>query len=142
METFNTGNGFTSGVGVEYPENILVEHNTGSSESAVSGDDYLSGILRPGRRLLNVRMKRFADGWQRDLHDGTYNSTNSFRLVLTVHRSQINRPLPYSMPYLNRSSGSREYLGEGPVVPCVNDAAVSTVTRGTNCCASASFKGI
>lgn len=82
METFKTGNGFTSGVGIEYPENIIVEHNKGNSQSAVRGEDYLSGILRPGRRLLNVRMKRFADGWQRDLHDGAYNGSILFMLLL------------------------------------------------------------
>lgn len=69
LEVFNTGNGFTSGCGIEYPENLTVEK--GASESVIDGKDYLRGILRPGRRLLNVEVKRHADGVPRDLQDGT-----------------------------------------------------------------------
>jgi len=68
LEVFNTGNGFTSGCGVEYPENLLVEKT--SSEGLIAGTDYLSGVLRPGRRLLNVKAKRHADGYRRELQDG------------------------------------------------------------------------
>lgn len=68
LEVFSTGNGFTSGCGIEYPENLLVEK--ASSEGVVHGRDYLSGILRPGRRLLNVKVKRHTDGARRDLQDG------------------------------------------------------------------------
>lgn len=70
-ETFNIGNGFTSGCGVEYPENMLVIRDFPQDEKdPVQGTDYLSGILRPGRRLLNVKLKRHADGWRRDIQDG------------------------------------------------------------------------
>jgi phenol 2-monooxygenase len=68
LEVFSTGNGFTSGCGIEYPENLLVQ--TSTSDGLVKGTDYLSGILRPGRRLLNVKAKRHADGYRRDLQDG------------------------------------------------------------------------
>lgn len=68
VDLFNTGCGFTSGCGVEYDENILVDR---SSAALISGEDFLSGILRSGRRLLNVKLKRFADGWHRDIQDGT-----------------------------------------------------------------------
>ena len=67
VDLFNTGCGFTSGCGVEYDENILVDR---SSEGLISGEDFLSGILRSGRRLLNVKLRRFADGWHRDIQDG------------------------------------------------------------------------
>lgn len=73
VETFNTGNGFTSGCGVEYAENmIVVREPSDGSASPVHGDDYLSGILRPGRRLLNVKLRRHADGRHRDIQDGQY----------------------------------------------------------------------
>ncbi|KAL5331942.1 hypothetical protein ACEPPN_001482 [Leptodophora sp. 'Broadleaf-Isolate-01'] len=81
LEVFSTGNGFTSGCGIEYPETSLVEKNT--PEGLVRGSDYLSGVLKPGRRLLNVRVKRHADGYRRDLQDD-FPSTGRYRiLVLT-----------------------------------------------------------
>jgi phenol 2-monooxygenase len=70
LEVFSTGNGFTSGCGIEYPENLVVKK--ADSEGVVHGTDYLSGVLRPGRRLLNVRVKRHADGARRDLQDGQH----------------------------------------------------------------------
>jgi phenol 2-monooxygenase len=68
LEVFSTGNGFTSGCGVEYPSNVLVEKTT--PEGVIEGSDYLKGLLRPGRRLLNVKVMRHADGSRRDLQDG------------------------------------------------------------------------
>ncbi|KAL4772700.1 FAD binding domain-containing protein [Aspergillus nidulans var. acristatus] len=85
LEVFSTGNGFTSGCGIEYPANITVEKFTDkfTRRNPIKGIDYLSGILCPGRRLLNVKVKRFADGNRRDLHDD-FLSTGRFRiLVLT-----------------------------------------------------------
>ncbi|PLB49300.1 putative phenol monooxygenase [Aspergillus steynii IBT 23096] len=72
MEVFSTGNGFTSGCGIEYPENLTVEktHDT-DSKNPIQGTDYLHGILRPGRRLLDVKLKRHADGIHIHLQDGT-----------------------------------------------------------------------
>jgi phenol 2-monooxygenase len=68
LKVFSTGNGFTSGCGIEYPENLLVRKTV--SEGLIQGTDFLSGVLRPGRRLLNVKVKRHADGYRRDLQDG------------------------------------------------------------------------
>jgi hypothetical protein len=76
QRAFQLGNGFTSGCGIEYQENMLVirdeqeAHIKSKAPNPVTGTDFLSGILRPGRRLLNVRLLRHADGWQRDIHDG------------------------------------------------------------------------
>jgi hypothetical protein len=70
LEVFSRGNGFTSGCGVEYPENLAVDQNSSGDQNPIHGTDYLSGILRPGRRLLNVRLVRHADGYRRDLQDG------------------------------------------------------------------------
>lgn len=68
LKVFSTGNGFTSGCGIEYPESDLTWR--ASSGGPISGTDYLAGILRPGRRLLNVKVVRHADGCPRDLQDG------------------------------------------------------------------------
>ncbi|KAK5807271.1 hypothetical protein VI817_001529 [Penicillium citrinum] len=73
LEVFSRGNGFTSGCGIEYPENIAVNRDS-NYVNPISGNDYLSGLLRPGRRLLNVRLVRHADGYRRDLQDGKINS--------------------------------------------------------------------
>ena len=69
LKVFSTGNGFTSGCGIEYLENLLVDKH--SPERVVDSTDYLKGILRPGRRLLNVKVKRHADGARRDFQDGS-----------------------------------------------------------------------
>ncbi len=70
LEVFSTGNGFTSGCGIEYPESPVVEKST--PEELITGTDYLSGVLRPGRRLLNVKVKRHADGHRRNIQDGEW----------------------------------------------------------------------
>ncbi|KAJ5946110.1 hypothetical protein N7454_002949 [Penicillium verhagenii] len=69
VQVFSRGNGFTSGCGIEYPENLTVVRDLEGDENPISGTDYLSGLLRPGRRLLNVRLVRHADGYRRDLQD-------------------------------------------------------------------------
>jgi len=73
LEVFSKGNGFTSGCGIEYAEGLLVEH-TPTAENPIDGTDYLAGVLRPGRRLLNVKVCRFADSNPRNLQDGTSTS--------------------------------------------------------------------
>ncbi|KOS36742.1 hypothetical protein ACN38_g12495 [Penicillium nordicum] len=80
LEVFCRGNGFTSGCGVEYPENLTVDQNLSGDQNPIHGTDYLSGILRPGRRLLNVRLVRHADGYRRDLQDD-FASTGRFRIL-------------------------------------------------------------
>lgn len=85
LEVFSTGNGFTSGCGIEYPENLLVEKTTLEDrmripKSSQGSDYYLSGVLQPGRRLLNVKVKRHADGNPRDLQDD-FSSTGRFRVL-------------------------------------------------------------
>ncbi|KAJ9367457.1 hypothetical protein DTO282E5_7830 [Paecilomyces variotii] len=82
LEVFSTGNGFTSGCGIEYPDNVTVEKTlTKDVRNPVSGTDYLGGCLRPGRRLLNIKLKRHADGYRRDLQDD-FPSTGRFRLLV------------------------------------------------------------
>ncbi|KAJ5670575.1 uncharacterized protein N7477_005938 [Penicillium maclennaniae] len=63
LEVFSRGNGDLEG-----------------KKNPIQGTDYLSGILRPGRRLLNVRLIRHADGYRRDLQDD-FASTGRFRIL-------------------------------------------------------------
>ncbi|PCG92142.1 Monooxygenase, FAD-binding [Penicillium occitanis (nom. inval.)] len=47
-ETFSTGNGFTSGCGVEYPESmVVVRDSPDNATSPVHGTNYLLGVLWP-----------------------------------------------------------------------------------------------
>ncbi|KAF2756421.1 FAD/NAD(P)-binding domain-containing protein [Pseudovirgaria hyperparasitica] len=72
--------------GIEYGPSMLVSQPTSAAEhdsntasrppnsastahGPVSGTDYLHGVLRPGRRLLNIALRRFADGHGWDIHD-------------------------------------------------------------------------
>ncbi|EEP81141.1 conserved hypothetical protein [Uncinocarpus reesii 1704] len=77
LNVFQTGNGFSSGCGVEYIEGILVDKDVNDT---VVGTDYLSGILRPGRRLLNVQVVRHADANPRNLQDD-FPSNGRFRVL-------------------------------------------------------------
>ncbi|KAL3483124.1 FAD binding domain-containing protein [Aspergillus germanicus] len=103
VDLFNTGCGFTSGCGVEYVENPAVDRSVAEgSTPVVSGDDFLSGILRPGRRLLNVKLKRFADGWHRDIQDDLA-STGRFR-VLTLLSTDLLDPTGISATALTETT--------------------------------------
>ncbi|KAJ5600485.1 hypothetical protein N7450_001552 [Penicillium hetheringtonii] len=88
LEVFSRGNGFTSGCGIEYPENIAVNRDS-NYVNPISGNDYLSGLLRPGRRLLNVRLVRHADGYRRDLQDD-FASTGRFRILCLTSTDLLN----------------------------------------------------
>ncbi|KAF5865391.1 hypothetical protein ETB97_004208 [Aspergillus alliaceus] len=91
LKVFSTGNGFTSGCGIEYPENLTVEKISEQDiRNPITGIDYLSGILRPGRRLRDVRLKRHADGNRRHLQDD-FLSTGRFR-VLCLTSSDLLDP--------------------------------------------------
>ncbi|KAF9887950.1 hypothetical protein FE257_009472 [Aspergillus nanangensis] len=83
LEVFSTGNGFTSGCGIEYPENMTVYRTLVADDqkkNPIQGTDYLSGVLCPGRRLLDVQLKRHADGNRRHLQDD-FASTGRFRIL-------------------------------------------------------------
>lgn len=71
QQAFRKGNSFTSGCGIEYPKNLIVVRDDNNNfTSPVKVSDYVSGVLRPGRRLLNVQALRHADGNERNIHDG------------------------------------------------------------------------
>ena len=70
LRVFSEGSGFTSGCGLRYrpsrvvaapEEAFLKEHESKSA---------LSGALVTGKRLLDVKLKRYADATARHLHDG------------------------------------------------------------------------
>ncbi|KAF8242150.1 hypothetical protein K440DRAFT_566246 [Wilcoxina mikolae CBS 423.85] len=81
LSVFRTGGGFTSGCGIEYPPSSIVSsiirHN------AVKDGKRELGLLWPGRRLSNVRTKRFADAAPRNLQDD-FVSTGVYRILLLL----------------------------------------------------------
>jgi phenol 2-monooxygenase len=70
LKVFRDGSGFTSGCGLEYKSSKLVRATDDSEQSITSVGDPLHGALTPGRRVLNVELKRYADNSTRQLHDG------------------------------------------------------------------------
>ncbi|RPB11815.1 hypothetical protein P167DRAFT_188824 [Morchella conica CCBAS932] len=78
VKVFSTGSGFTSGCGIQYREGLLVA----KQETTPSGAPE-SGLLIPGRRLMNVRTKRFADANPRDIHDDMPTS-GRYRIVAAL----------------------------------------------------------
>ncbi|KAI5290563.1 hypothetical protein KEM54_001173 [Ascosphaera aggregata] len=78
LRVFSEGIGFTSGCGIEYPVSHIVSKEY--AKNPVTGNDYLSGILRPGRRLLDVRVKRQADGRPYHIQDD-FPSNGRFRIL-------------------------------------------------------------
>ncbi|KAJ5263357.1 hypothetical protein N7478_010962 [Penicillium angulare] len=89
LKVFSRGNGFTSGCGIEYTENMTVVRDLDNGSNPINGTNYLSGILRPGRRLLNVRLVRHADGYRRDLQDD-FISTGRFRILCLTSSDLLN----------------------------------------------------
>ena len=62
------------GCGLEYDASLLVGSKAEEFEAAgkaypVTGTNYIDGILRTGRRLPNVKVRRFADGTMWDIQD-------------------------------------------------------------------------
>ena len=72
LRVFREGSGFTSGCGLHYQPSRLVKMPAKSHHNAAPNGDPLSGTLTPGRRLLNVEVKRYADATTRQLHDGVF----------------------------------------------------------------------
>jgi phenol 2-monooxygenase len=72
LRVFREGSGFTSGCGLHYQPSRLVNVLAESHFDAPPKGDPLNGTLTPGRRLLNVELKRYADATTRQLQDGVY----------------------------------------------------------------------
>lgn len=90
VKVFRTGSGFTSGCGIQYGEGPLVAPFTPTSTALPE-----SGILIPGRRLLNVRTKRFADASPRDIHDDLVTS-GRYRIIAALPTAFKTNPASFS----------------------------------------------
>jgi phenol 2-monooxygenase len=72
LRVFSEGSGFTSGCGLHYQSNRLVRTPVEAHIHTLPKGDPLCGTLTPGRRLLNVEVKRYADATTRQLQDGVF----------------------------------------------------------------------
>ncbi|KAH8203959.1 hypothetical protein TruAng_001901 [Truncatella angustata] len=81
LKVFSEGSGFTSGCGIEYPAGILTQPPASGEDYPVKGDNYLHGVLKPGRRLLDSIVRRYADANLRHLQDD-FLSTGRFRVLV------------------------------------------------------------
>lgn len=80
---FTQGNSFTSGCGLHYRPSTIVDDVGAASPIKLSATDSQGTHLTTGRRLLNVELKRYADGSIRQLHDGTLSSELSISKTLS-----------------------------------------------------------
>jgi phenol 2-monooxygenase len=110
FEVFHTGGGFTSGCGIEYKESKIVEKSMVAAINNSLNPDF--GLLRAGRRIMNVPLRRFSDDAPCEFHDGMKYfpvSLLSFKLMMpsppgqrTLRRSCV---APSRFP---RSQGAAE----------------------------------
>lgn len=101
LKVFSDGSGFTSGCGIEYPTSLLVQAGADAKNYPVTGKDYLQGTLKPGRRLLDVVVRRYADANIRHLQDGTAPPPSLSKLLADktlFSRLPIYRTLSSSRP--------------------------------------------
>lgn len=103
LKTFSDGSSFTSGCSLEYPQGILVHGPAPDDEYPITGDKYLQGTLKPGRRLLDSVVRRYADSNLRHLHDGTPSAFPSLTDDNISYRLPFHRPLSNSCLYNIRS---------------------------------------
>lgn len=112
LQVFRNGNGFTSGCGIEYPESLLTRVSElgqqGQDERTSPIDangDYLNGCLKPGRRLADTIVRRFADANPRHLQDD-FPSTGCFRILVFSSTDVLNNPLQ------GRTAQALSYISE------------------------------
>jgi phenol 2-monooxygenase (NADPH) len=68
LKVFSNRYGFTSGCCIEYSNGLLV-HPVDPINNPIHGTDFLNGNLCPGRQLLDVKVRRFAEANLRHLQD-------------------------------------------------------------------------
>ncbi|EWZ30786.1 hypothetical protein BFJ63_vAg7667 [Fusarium oxysporum f. sp. narcissi] len=81
LRVFSEGSGFTSGCGLQYKESRLIKEL--DAKSNLFRGDPLLGALTPGRRLLDVEVKRYADATARHLQDEMPPTGRYYILVFT-----------------------------------------------------------
>lgn len=115
LKVFSDGSGFTSGCGIEYSPSTVVQDTTAQSSSPIIASNYLQGTLRPGRRLLDSVVRRYADANLRHLQDGMCYSSFPRSLVVLEHsdgrfRFPLERPISHSCIFCKGPAITNQYL--------------------------------
>lgn len=94
---FQDLSGFFSGCGIQYDRSLVVAgvddgstnviHSTPENEEGLTPN---SGMVRPGRRLLNTCMMRVADGAEWDIHDDLIPDGALFKLLVFCDRDVLD----------------------------------------------------
>jgi len=90
LRVFSEGSGFTSGCGLQYQPNKLVKTPALSQLNTFPTGDPLCGTLTPGRRLLNVEVKRYADATTRQLQD-EMPSTGRYHILVLASNDLLDK---------------------------------------------------
>ncbi|KAL1303744.1 hypothetical protein AAFC00_007087 [Neodothiora populina] len=86
VRVFSEGSGFTSGCGLEYHPSRIVKN-----DHKIKGTgDPLHGALTPGRRLLSVELKRYADANLRHLDD-ELPSHGRYKIIILTSNDLLDR---------------------------------------------------
>ncbi|KKZ61508.1 hypothetical protein EMCG_00587 [[Emmonsia] crescens] len=86
---------------IEYEEGFLVDEKTGSSDGPINSSNYLTGVLREGRRFADGMITRFADGDIRHSQD-EFPSDGRFRIAVFTSDDLLRNPGGVSASSLNQ----------------------------------------
>ncbi|EUC41785.1 hypothetical protein COCMIDRAFT_8539 [Bipolaris oryzae ATCC 44560] len=87
LRVFTENSGFTSGCGLQYQSSILIR--TPVNPQCITNGRF-GGALIPGKRLLNVEVKRYADATRRQLHD-EMPSLGRYRVIILASKDLLDK---------------------------------------------------
>jgi phenol 2-monooxygenase len=114
VDVFSTGSGFTSGCGIKYVQGLLVARELDKGTVLRTGAPTEAGLLVPGRRILNVKTKRFADANPRDIHDDMP-STGRYRIIVLLPAQFKANPAAFSEFISTFTDAIPSYFAQGAV---------------------------
>jgi len=90
LKVFSDGSGFTSGCGIEYPLSVIVKSPCANDVYPIVGNNFLQGVLKPGRRLPDSAVRRYADANLPHLQDGKHLPFSNLDSIITIEANFIS----------------------------------------------------